>query len=435
MNYPETLNYFEALERIGIKLGLENIKKLLSLSGNPESELDFIHIAGTNGKGSTAAFMAEILKASGYRVGLYTSPHLVRFEERISLNGIPISEERLAKLATYYRDLIEKEKDFSPTFFEVTTALAFKYFAEEKVKIGVMEAGMGGRLDATNVIKPEAAVITSLSQDHVQYLGQRLADIAGEKFSIIKPGVAVVAGVGQKILKEKLKEICARNKNPLTLLGKDIQYRLFKSDLTGQEFEIHPHTQLDYGHSSKWLGVGARLKIKLLGLHQLDNAVLAIAGVEILRERGYNITLPQLREGLRNTSWPGRFEKVSTRPYIILDGAHNLEAVKKLKEALRYYFPRRGIVLVLGIMADKNWPLMVRTLAPLARLVITGQVSGERACPSEKLGQEALRFTKEVIMSSSIREALATALDRASEEEVICVTGSLYVVGEAKQAL
>ena len=419
MNYLETLKYFEALERVGIKLGLENIKKLLFLSGNPENELNFIHIAGTNGKGSTAAFMAEILKTSGYRVGLYTSPHLVRFEERISVNGKLISEERLAKLATYYRDLIEKEKDFSPTFFEVTTALAFKYFAEEKVKIGIMEVGMGGRLDATNVIKPEVAVITKLSQDHVQYLGQRLSDIAGEKFSIIKPGVAVVAGVDQKILKEKLKEICAGNKNPLTLLGENIEYRLIKSDLSGQEFEVK----------------GERFKIKLLGLHQLDNAALAIAGVEILRERGYNITLAHLRGGLEKTDWPGRFEVAGTKPYIILDGAHNLEAVKKLKEALGYYFPKKGIVLVLGIMADKNWPLMVRILTPLARLVITGQVAGERACPSEKLGHEALRFTKEVIMCPSIREALAKAMERAGKDEVICVTGSLYVVGEAKQVL
>ncbi|MBL7170671.1 MAG: bifunctional folylpolyglutamate synthase/dihydrofolate synthase [Candidatus Omnitrophica bacterium] len=429
MDYNETLKYLEHLEIIGIKLGLENIKKLLLLSGNPAKPMRFVHIAGTNGKGSTARFIAEILKRSGYKVGLYTSPHLERLEERFLVNGNCISRERLAGLATYYRELIKKEKDFSPTYFEVTTAIALKYFLDERADICIMEVGLGGRLDATNVINPEVCVITSISQDHMQYLGHRLSDIAGEKFSIIKPGVCVVTSIRERLLIKKLKDICQRSKNPLMVVGEDIEYKLHKADLHGQIFSLNK-TQPPF-------------KIKLLGTHQLINASLAYGAVKMLSQRGFNITLEHIREGLEETTWPGRFEVLAGRqshpfrgsPSIVLDGAHNVAAIKRLKETLGSFFPAKKILLVLGIMADKDWSHIIRAIAPVAREVVTCQIQSKRACPSKDIAREAKRFNSNVTDGGSVEDAISMARDRAGKEDVICVTGSLYVVGEARKFL
>jgi len=437
VNYNEALRYFNRLEMVGIKLGLENIKRLLLLSGNPEKgtpkgmaePMRFIHIAGTNGKGSTARFIAEILKASGYKVGLYTSPHLERLEERFLVNGNCISQEQLAALTSYYHELIKKQKDFSPTYFEVTTAIALKYFLDERADICVMEVGLGGRLDATNIIKPEVCVITSIGQDHMQYLGHRLSDIAGEKFSIIKSGAGVVSSISQRELIKKLKDICQKNGNSLMLVGEDIEYNLQHADLQGQIFTLNK-TALPF-------------RIRLLGRHQLINASLAFGAVMMLTHRGFNITLEHIREGLEGTSWPGRFEVLAGRqshpfrgsPCIVLDGAHNLDAIKQLKNTLRDFFPNKRIVLVLGIMVDKDWSHIIRAIVPVAREVITCQIESERACPSRDIAREAESFNSNVIDCGSVKDAVSMARERAGEEDVICITGSLYVVGEARRIL
>jgi dihydrofolate synthase/folylpolyglutamate synthase len=421
MNYNETLKYFEHLEMFGIKLGLQNIKKLLSLSGNPEKNLRFVHIAGTNGKGSTAVFIAEILKASGYRVGLYTSPHLNRFEERILLNGNYISRPSLTALTNYYRELIEKERDFSPTYFEIATAIALKYFSEKKVEIVIMEAGLGGRLDATNIIKPEVCVITGISRDHTRFLGNRISDIAEEKFSIIKPGAGVVAYLEQRPLRKRLKDICKRGRNSAMFVGEDINSNLRKTSLGGQVFTLSP--------------ARCRVKIKLLGRHQLINAGLAFGATRILSGRGFNINLSHIRKGLEQAVWPGRFEILKTRPYIVLDGAHNLEAIKKLKETLSYYFSDRKIILVLGIMSDKDWPRMSRAIASLAAGVVTCSIESSRAHPAESIARAVRKVNKDVIACGTLREAVSAALDRAGKKDVICITGSLHVVGEARRFL
>ena len=430
MQHQDTLKYLEGLEKIGIKLGLENIKRLLELSGNPErgtpkgmaGPMRFIHIAGTNGKGSTARFITEILKRSGYNVGLYTSPHLERLEERFLVNGNCISQQRLAGLTLYYQKLIRKEKDFFPTYFEVTTAIAIKYFASKKADICVMETGLGGRLDATNIIKPEVCVITNISRDHMQYLGNRLSDIAGEKFSIIKPGAGVVTSVNQKALVKKLRNICRKNGNSLMVVEEDIKYKLRHADLQGQEFTLN-------------LVKSNTFKIKLLGSHQLINASLAFAAVKMLSRRGFDISLRHIREGLEGTTWPGRFEVIQSKPYVVLDGAHNPDAVKKLKQTLEDFFSNRKIILVLGIMADKEWAHIIKLIAPVAREIVTCQIESKRACSSASIAREAKRFNSNIIDGGSVKNAISMAQERVGKEDVICVTGSLYVVGEARRFL
>lgn len=421
MNYRETLIYLERLEQIGIKLGLENINRLLLLSGRPERKLRFVHIAGTNGKGSTAAFMAEILKYAGYRVGLYTSPHLNRFEERIVINGTSIGPRRLASLATYYKCLIEKERSFSPTYFEVSTAMAIKYFSEEDVDICIMETGLGGRLDATNIIKPEVCIITSISQDHMQFLGYRLSDIAREKFSIIKPGADVVAYLKEALLKRELKRICRRYKNLLILVDEDIEYNIVERSLVRQVFTL----QID--------GRDVFFKLRLLGDHQVINACLAFGGINILSSKGVNVNLQHIRKGLENTYWPGRFEIINRRPYIVLDGAHNTEAIKRLRDTLRVYFPDRELVLILGVMADKDWRSIIKELTPGARMVLACDIESKRACPAEVIARESRRFNMDVNAFGSVKEAIDMAMEKAGDNDIICITGSLYLVGEARK--
>jgi len=436
--YRETLAYLFGLQRFGIKLGLANITALLKRLGDPHNRLPAVHIAGSNGKGSTAAFLASLLRRAGYRVGLYSSPHLVDFSERIQVDGSPISTERVVHWTATIREAVEKmekegklwpgsalqslPKDFDPrkatvTFFEFTTAMAFLHFREMKVDIAVLETGMGGRLDATNVIDPLLCLITSISPEHQQYLGNSLLKIAREKAGIIKPNRPLLTSASQSRVESLLREKCQELNAAFYVLGKDFSGK-----------ELDPQVMDFQGRSHRW----EELRLGLAGSHQVVNASLALAAMEVLMESGYPAEERQLRQGLVAVRWPGRLELVGEHPRILLDGAHNPGATKALREALRAGFPRRRLILILGIMSDKEIRRMMADLVPLADRLILTQPKMDRAASLETLRSQASPFQKPMMEVAEVSDALRQALAEAGEDDLILVTGSLFTVGEAR---
>jgi dihydrofolate synthase/folylpolyglutamate synthase len=427
MNYQESLSYLYSLEQFGIKFGLQNIQRFMELLGNPEKNLRAIHIAGTNGKGSVAAYCASILQCAGYNVGRYTSPHLVRFEERIVINGKQISEANLVryveKIKPIAAQIAQENQGMHPTFFEVTTALALDYFAQSQVDFVVLEVGMGGRLDATNVVDAKVAIITNITFDHMQYLGDTLTKIAYEKAGIIKPGAKVITGAAGEALTE-IQRLCEERNAELIVYPQDIAYQ---EDLDANELRqftiatkqnIYPH-----------------LKIKMLGRYQYINATLAIAGIEALQSL-YNIDCTSaITAGLEQTFWPGRLEMVQTNPMIVLDGAHNVAGVESLRTALLNEFKYENLYLIIGIANDKESQKMLELLCPLAKEVIITTARTHRAIPPETLLPFAQPVSKQVAIVKTIPDAIQYAFKIAGKNDLICIAGSLYVVGEARETL
>ena len=438
-HYRNSLEYLFGLQRFGIKLGLSNITALLGHLGNPHQGLPAVHIAGSNGKGSTAAFLTSILRKAGYRVGLYTSPHLIDFAERIQVNGIPIAEERVVRLTDRIREVVgDMEKsgelwpdssnlpeNFDPkkatiTFFEFTTAMALVYFQEERVDLAVLETGMGGRLDATNVIDPLLALISPISMEHQQYLGKTLLQIAGEKAGIIKPGRPLLTTARQPRVVALLEEKCREVNSPFYVHGRDFRGR-----------KAGPQLMDFRGSSHRWKD----LRLGLAGGHQVLNASLALAAAEVLPEMGFPLKEDHLRKGLEETKWPGRLERVGDSPPILLDGAHNPGATKILRQALDEEFPFRRLILVLGIMGDKEIPKMMPNLVPPADLLILTRPHMERAASLELLRKHASPWKKPTLEISDVGGALEKAMGEAGREDLVVVTGSLYTVGEARAHL
>jgi dihydrofolate synthase / folylpolyglutamate synthase len=417
-DYHSCLEQMFKLHRFGIKLELDTIRAMLSTLGNPESELACIHIAGTNGKGSVAAMLARILRAAGHKVGRYTSPHLERFNERICIDDEPISDADV--VASCQRVLAIKDLPRQPTFFEFTTAMALDQFARHEVQWAVIETGMGGRMDATNVIQPAMAIITNISLEHRRYLGDTLGVIAGEKAGIIKPGVPVVTGARQKAAREVIHRRAAALNAPLYQQGRDFRSRLGKS---GFHY---------YGMDHTW----RNLRLGLSGEHQAGNASLVLAACERLA-RGRLVRLDEavIREGLLRTRWPGRLEVAVNAPYVILDGAHNLMAARVLGRYLKRHFKDRVITLVVGILDDKPYRSILKDLVAPSRRVIVTQPKIDRAMPAERLAAIARKLNPEVRVIPDVAEAVHHAVATSAKEDVICVAGSLYVVGEAKTAL
>ncbi len=440
-HYRDSLEYLFGLQRFGIKLGLTNISGLLGHLGTPQEGLRAVHIAGSNGKGSTAAFLTSILRRAGYRVGLYTSPHLIDFSERIQVDGIPITEERVVRLTDRIRGVVEgMEKSgelwpdspssslpagFDPrkatiTFFEFTTAMAFLHFREEKVDVAVLETGMGGRLDATNVIDPLLSLITPISLEHQQYLGRTLLRIAGEKAGIIKPGRPLLTTARQLKVIGLFQERCGEIGAPLFVHGRE-----FQGKRTGLRL-------MDYrGLRHRWNGLG----LGLAGRHQVINASLALAAGEKLAEQGFSLEEGHFREGLLRARWPGRLELTGQAPRVLLDGAHNPGAARILKQALREEFPRRRLIMVLGIMADKEIPRMMAHLLPLADLLILTRPGIDRAASLETLREHASPWKRPTLEKADVRAALELAMAEAGPEDLVVATGSLYTVGEARAYL
>lgn len=413
----DILKYLYSLERGGIKPGLERIERLMQALANPHLSYPCVHVGGTNGKGSTAAMTAAILTQAGYRVGLYTSPHLERFNERICINDKDVSNASLVKTALKVKAAarLVPAAVGSPSFFEFTTAMAFQYFKEKGVDIAIIEVGMGGRWDATNIIRPLVSVITTVDIDHTEYLGKSLAKIAAEKSGIIKKGIPVVCGESKvaalKIIAKAAKEQGA----PLRRLGNDFR-------MTDGEKGCEYH------------GIDDDIKALRLGLaggHQRRNAACALAAIESLRQGRWRIPVKAIRDGLRNVRWPARVEVVGRRPLVIIDSAHNPAGARTLAEALTSFRYKR-LFLVLGIMGDKDIDGIMAALAPLAHRVIFCAPSGDRAARPQGLRDKAIRYTKEIVIASSVRAACKAALTAASSEDAVCVTGSIVTVGEAR---
>lgn len=403
------------------------MEELLRRLGDPHRRLRFFHIGGTNGKGSVAAMVATILQVAGYRVGLFTSPHLHSYTERIRLDGQEIPKEDVAYLLTLLRPVLEdmvKDGFEHPTEFEVTTALALYYFAEVKPDYVVLEVGLGGSIDSTNIIPAsEVSIITNVGLDHMEYLGATLPEIAREKAGIIKEDGVVVTGVDKPEPLEVIEKACQQKGATLYRLGRDIHFKEVALSQEGGELD--------------WEGLGRcyqGLKISLLGRHQLINASLAVAAIEAARRhRGLRVTEDQIREGLAKVFWPGRLEVVGKNPLVILDGAHNYDGALALKQALEEIFSYRHLILVLGMLADKEREKMVSLLAPLAQRVIVTRPNSPRAGDWEKLAFYARRFTPHVQAVRNISQALQIALSLAGPEDLICATGSLYMIADARK--
>lgn len=426
MPYSELVQWMFNLERFGIKLGLDNMREFLSRIGDPQDDFRSIHVAGTNGKGSVCAFIASILSQHGLRTGLYTSPHLVDFRERILVDGKMISESDVVRLGNNLRAEMEAMADESAekqlTFFEFTTGLAFKHFSEVGIDMAVIEVGMGGRLDATNLVMPEAAAITRIGLEHTAYLGRTLKEIAREKAGIIKEGVPTVACEREAVPLSVISSVCATKASPLRLIDRDFSVTILCSDETGTEFDYQGARRI------------ADLRIPLIGEYQAENAALAIAVCEEIENRGICVSDQSVRKGLSRVVWPARLDIWSMNPLVIIDGSHNPEGVSASSDVLE----RLGltpITYVVAFMSDKDAKGIVRALAPTAKRIIVTEVNIGRSAKASDIGAIA---AKECACCVEVVAEPEKAFGRALESEAgegTCIIGSFYLAGEAMKWL
>jgi dihydrofolate synthase/folylpolyglutamate synthase len=418
MTYSSAVAHLYRLQKHGIKLGLATMTALMVRLGMPQTRYRAFHIAGTNGKGSTAAMAAAMLQAAGYRVGLYTSPHLVEFRERIRVNGEMIAESQVAQLTEQLQPLCQP--DLSPTFFEYTTAIACQHFADSRVDVAVLEVGLGGRFDATNVVTPMACAVTTISLDHQEYLGNTRSSIAFEKAGIIKPGVPVVLGRLEDDAWRTIEEVARERQAPVFRLNED-----FCTEGEGpQRFSYRGLGMHDDG-----------LTCALEGRHQLDNAACALALLGAAAPQGIAVTSEAVRAGLRAVNWPGRLEVLDRRPTILVDGAHNPAAATALADYLTLSdrsHPSRPVVLVLGMMRDKDHRGFVDPLRSLVDEVVLTQADLPRSATAQELRASLGGLLPHPHVVPSLSDAMALARQLATRDGLVCVTGSLMLVGECK---
>jgi len=398
---------------------LERMLSLLALLDMPQSRYRAVHIAGTKGKGSTAALIESVLRAAGYRTGLYTSPHLHTFRERIQVRGCLIPEADIIRLVGVMQPLADQVPEI--TTFEVMTGMAFAWFAEQEVEWAVLEVGLGGRLDATNVVTPEVSVITSISRDHTAVLGDTLAEIAGEKAGIVKPGVPVVSSPQQGEALEAIRAVCARQGAPLTLVGRDWKWEAVLTRDAGQAFALSHDGDAMSG-----------LWIPLLGAFQVENAATAVAALSVLQERGLVLSQDAIREGLRAVDWPGRMEILARGPLVLVDSAHNGDSARKLVAALKSSFDYERLFLVLGASADHLTAALLGALLEAADRAVATQSQHPRAARPGLIVERAAELGFSLLLAPSVPEALDLALDEASPDDLICCTGSVFVAAEAR---
>lgn len=418
MSYESTLEYIHSVKWQKRKPGLSRTRALLSALGNPERQLKFVHVAGTNGKGSTSAMIASCLRQSGYRVGLYTSPYINRFNERIQVNGTPISDAALERVVDAIRDKADSMAD-SPTEFEMITAIAFLYFKQQRCDIVVLEVGLGGTLDSTNVISvPECAVITALGMDHIKELGPTLADIASAKAGIIKDGGRVAYYGGASEADEVIIRSCKEHRSELRTVNME-KLTIQNVSLDGIVF--------DYDDLKG-------LRIPLIGSYQPRNAALAVTALRILNENGWDVQELAIREGLKKVEWPGRFELLRRDPVFLLDGSHNAHGMKATVESLRTVFPDEKFVFLFSVMADKDVSDMVTLLAPLAKEFVTVAADNPRAMSAEELAKELTKRKLKATAAPSIPEGVKMAVKKA-QGKAVCALGTLYFSGDVRQAV
>jgi dihydrofolate synthase/folylpolyglutamate synthase len=403
---------------------LSRMRALMTVLRNPEQRYKTIHVAGTKGKGSVSAFCASALREAGYKTGLYTSPHLKDFEERIQINGQSISQSDLVEIVEAIKPYVAVIPRL--TTFEITTALAFWHFARQGVEIAVIEVGLGGRLDATNVITPLVSVITSISRDHTYVLGDTLSEIATEKGGIIKPGIPVVLAPQREEPRQKLVEIAAERGSPLTQVGRDYKFSIKSRTLNGQVFSLWKSDETRNP---------ALLEIPLLGDHQAENAATAYVTLQTIKNAGVEISEGALRQGLAETVWPGRFEILRREPPVIIDSAHNAYSARVLQNTLDQYYPERPYVLIVGFSADKEIDKMVKTWLPRAEHIIATQSGHPRAMPPAELAEVIRNLTAiPVTATADAATALTTALEIAGDDQLIITAGSVFIAASVRVA-
>lgn len=418
MEYEKARSYIDESHRFGGEVSLKAITGFLARLGNPQDDLQFIHIAGTNGKGSVGAYLASVLQEAGYKIGRFVSPTLYAYRERIQINGNYIAREDFGRLMDPIADVMEeikKNQEPLPSPFEIETALSFLYFREQKCDLVLLECGMGGLNDATNVIKnTQLAVITSISMDHMEYLGESIGDIARQKAGIIKPGATVVTCLQRPEAAAVISSVCREGRN-LLAVGKAYDARVLKSDLEHMTFSYRGET---------WT-------IHLAGAHQLENAVLALTGIQALIDRGYEISVQQIKDGLEKTRWNGRFTVLRGNPYFIVDGAHNPDAALKLKKSLDMYFPGKRKIFLMGVFKDKQYDKIAEILAPVADTVIAMETpDNPRALPARLLAETVSSYNDRVLTAESLEQAVELGFQTAKPEDVIVAFGSLSFIGD-----
>ena len=435
MNYQEAWSFLDNLQFFKIKLGLKSMTQFLDSLGRPQEDLRFVHVAGTNGKGSVSVTLLTILAAAGYKVGLYTSPHLSSVRERFRINNSCISEEEFARAAGRIKNILNGRQI---TYFEFTTAIAMLWFADMKTDLAILEVGMGGRLDATNVICPLTSIITNVSMDHETYLGNTLDAVASEKAGVIKTGVPVVSGAAHNVSLDVVEKTCLKRKAPLYLMGRDF---------SGVAEPDGSWIYRGIGDSGQ---VIKNLSCNLKGEYQIGNSAIALAGLEILSDSNFMVDETAIRQGLNQVKWPGRLEyfhlpeassirdgqKMAAQRCYLIDGAHNPAGVMSLKKALKTDFPFKNLVMVWASMADKDISKNLSIIAPLCRNIILTKPKGERSADPFRL-REAIpeKYLDRAICIPSINKALDKAYELSSPDDLICIAGSLYLVGEARRLL
>ncbi len=420
MTYEQAMEYIHSVVWRGSKPGLSRTRELLTKLGNPEQKLRFVHVAGTNGKGSVCAMLSSVLREAGYSVGLYTSPYLQRFNERIQWNGKPIPDEELAEITQTIRPYAESMEDL-PTEFELITAVAMCFFLRQQCDIVILEAGMGGALDSTNVIgPPEVAVLTNIGLDHMKELGSTIAAIAETKAGILKSG-CLAAFYGKNPEAEGVVSRVCREKGIPLCLPQYESLRVHRHNMDGVLFDYGPYEELT---------------IPLLGGYQCDNAALAICVIELLRKKGWRISTEAIRAGLARTSWPGRFEILLRRPFFVFDGGHNPQGIQATTETLRSLFPDRKVLFLMGVMADKKVDEMLRIMVPLAHSFYTVTPANPRALPAEALASRIREQGGQAEACRSVPCGLDRVLaDAAAKNLPACSIGSLYLYQEIRRAL
>ena len=424
MKYQEAMKYITEVGTFGSNYGLERTYKLLELLDNPQDKLKIIHVAGTNGKGSTTAMITSMLKGCGYKVGMYTSPFLEEFEERIQINGENIPKEKLAQLITKIKYAVDKviEEGYNhPTEFEIITVLMFLYFATEEVDFAVVEVGLGGRLDSTNVITPILSVITSISFDHTNLLGNTLEEIATEKAGIIKSGIPTVIYPQEEVAEIVISSKCQELDSKLYKINKEDAklINIIKEDKIYQQVKVKLDDEYD-------------VKLPLLGEHQILNLAVALKALEVIKDKAPKLNRESIVKSLATVRWNGRLEIMSNSPYVVIDGAHNIQGITQLDKNIKKYFEYKDMYLILGILADKDVEDMVKVITPKAKKVFTVTPNSMRAETAEELMNEVKKYNESCEAYNDYKNAFEDALKLCKKDDLLLISGSLYMIGEMR---
>ena len=424
MKYQEAMKYITEVGNFGSNYGLERTYKLLELLDNLQDKLKIIHVAGTNGKGSTTAMITSMLKGCGYKVGMYTSPFLEEFEERIQINGENIPKEKLAQLITKIKYAVDKviEEGYNhPTEFEIITVLMFLYFATEEVDFAVVEVGLGGRLDSTNVITPILSVITSISFDHTNLLGNTLEEIAAEKAGIIKSCIPTVIYPQEEMAERVISSKCQELDSKLYKINKEDAklINIIKEDKIYQQVKVKLDDEYD-------------VKLPLLGEHQILNLAVALKALEVIKDKAPKLNRESIVKSLATVRWNGRLEIMSNSPYVVIDGAHNIQGITQLDKNIKKYFEYKDMYLILGILADKDVEDMVKVITPKAKKVFTVTPNSMRAETAEELLEEVKKYNESCEAYNDYKNAFEDALKLCKKDDLLLISGSLYMIGEMR---